>query len=381
MKIAFFRKKYLGLSETFIYHYVANLKRYDPIFLTYKRIPSAAHFPLANVYTTAPQKRWSQQWFWAKVDTRLRKRTPVIGILERNHVQLLHGHFGPDSCIALPWAKELGIPLVGSFYGFDLFKQDIVEHWIDRYRVLFEQGALFLVEGSHMRARLLDLGCPSEKALIQKIAIDVDQIPFSARKLASGEPVRLLFCGRFVEKKGLQDCLLALAEVVKTRVPVKLRVVGDGELRPTAEQLIDRLNLRDYVDMVGLIPYTDLKEELKAAHILLAPSVTAQDGDSEGGAPTILLDAQASGLPVVSTFHADIPEIVLDGQSAYLTPEHDPAALAESIISLISQADKWPEMGAAGRAFMKKNHDIRVLVPQLEEKYNQILQHGSTLPQ
>jgi colanic acid/amylovoran biosynthesis glycosyltransferase len=208
---------------------------------------------------------------------------------------------------------------------------------------------------------------------VQRIAIDTQRIVFQERSYQAGEPVRLLFCGRFVEKKGLADCLRAVAVVLQEGYSVQLRVVGDGELRPEIERLIQELNLSEHVEIVGFIPYADLLAELSAAQILIAPSVTARDGDSEGGAPVILLDAQANGLPIISTTHADIPEVVVDGQSAFLVPERDPMALAERMIYLASHPETWSQMGAAGRTHVEGHHDIRLLAPQLEEKYFQVL--------
>jgi colanic acid/amylovoran biosynthesis glycosyltransferase len=373
IRIAHFRKKYLGLSETFIYQVAAHAGKVEPLFFTQMLLPSAIHFPLPRLYLASPEAMWNRQWLWAQLDRKVRNRPPIIGLLARHKARLIHAHFGPDGCIARPWAAELGLPLVTSFYGYDLSKQSAIERWMPEYQILFEQGALFLVEGNHMRQSLARLGCPVEKIQVQRIAIDVQQVPYQERRLMAGEPVRLLFCGRFVEKKGLADCLRAVSTVIRQGFDIHLRVVGDGELRPEVESLIEDLGLGGKVDLLGFIPYSQLLGELNNAQILIAPSLSALDGDSEGGAPVILLDAQANGLPILSTTHADIPEVVVDGQSAYLAPEGDAAALAEGLIGLIMHPEDWPAMGAAGRAHVEKHHDIRVLAPQLEHKYFQVL--------
>jgi colanic acid/amylovoran biosynthesis glycosyltransferase len=184
-----------------------------------------------------------------------------------------------------------------------------------------------------------------------------------------GRPARLLFCGRLTEKKGLLDALEAVAAVRARHPQVEFRILGDGEERPRAERLIMSLGLRDCVRLLGLQPYEIVQRELAAADILLAPSRTASDGDSEGGAPTILLEAQAAGLPVVATTHADIPYVVVAGKSGLLAPEGDPAALAECLRSLLETPERWAEMGRAGRRHVEQEHDVRTTAAGLEETY------------
>lgn len=129
--------------------------------------------------------------------------------------------------------------------------------------------------------------------------------------------------------------------------------------------------------LLGYQPHSVFAREASNAHILLQPSVTARNGDSEGGAPTVLLEAQSSGLPVVSTYHADIPEVVLDGKSGFLVPERDSHALAEKLEYLIKHPEIWPEMGRRGREFVEENYDINKLNQQLVEIYQNLIQGKS----
>jgi colanic acid/amylovoran biosynthesis glycosyltransferase len=143
------------------------------------------------------------------------------------------------------------------------------------------------------------------------------------------------------------------------------------------EGLIASRGLTDCVQLLGFQPYEVLRRELQAADILLAPSRTASNGDSEGGAPTILLEAQAAGLPVVATTHADIPYVVAAGKSALLAPEGDPAALAECLTSLLGCPERWPEMSRAGRRHVEHEHDVRTTAAGLEETYFALMKERS----
>ena len=124
------------------------------------------------------------------------------------------------------------------------------------------------------------------------------------------------------------------------------------------------------MDWRGVLPYDQVLREMAACHVLLQPSVTAADGDSEGGAPVTLLDAQAAGLPVVATRHADIPEYVRDGHSGLLSPEGDLEALTESLYLMLTDQGRWAEMGRAGREHVERGYDARRQCAALEDIYS-----------
>jgi len=119
-----------------------------------------------------------------------------------------------------------------------------------------------------------------------------------------------------------------------------------------------------------------LAGEMEQAHIYVQPSRTAPDGDSEGGAPTALLEAQASGLPVVATRHADIPYVVREHDTALLSGEGDAAGLAANIVTLARDPSRWGPMGRAGRAFVEQHHDIGRLAKDLEVFYATLAETG-----
>ena len=185
------------------------------------------------------------------------------------------------------------------------------------------------------------------------------------------DEVRFLICAGFREKKGIPYALRALARALDARpFPFGLTLIGDGEDRPAIEALVDELGLRDQVTFRGMLPHAQVLEELARSHILLQTSVTASNGDSEGGAPVILLDAQASGMPVVSTLHADIPSYVRDGESGYLAPEKDVDGLADCILRLVEEPARWGDMGRAGRRHVEENYSAQVQAAELETIYD-----------
>jgi colanic acid/amylovoran biosynthesis glycosyltransferase len=205
---------------------------------------------------------------------------------------------------------------------------------------------------------------------IQRIAIDLGRYEFRPRSLSEfGARARLLLCGRFVEKKGIPYAIKGL-RIVREHYPnIELRIVGDGPLYEDIQGLIKKLGVEKQVSLLGFLPHAEYIEELKQAHILITPSVTAADGDSEGGAPTVLLEAQASGLPVLSTYHADIPNVVLAGESGFLVPERNAEALAERLLYLLQHHKEWGKMGQVGRRYVEAKHNVHLEIARLESRY------------
>lgn len=364
-------------SETFIYQYISRLEKFKPVcvaqsFVNLDQFP----FPREDMYPLSA-KRYSLRWLYRAFNNRVLNRNPaLIRALKETGCSLLHAHFGTSGCIALPAKRRLRLPLVTTFYGFDLSKREHVERYRERYKRLFAEGDLFLVEGPFMRERLIELGCPPEKIEIQRIAIPVRDIPFQARRpKAKGEKAILLFAGRFVEKKGLGYLIGAVATASRERDDFELRLIGSGPREEEIKAQVEGHGLADRVVFLGFLPYKRYLEELREADIFIHPSVTASDGDSEGGAPTVILEAQASGLPVLTTDHADIPNVVVPGKSALLSPERDWEGLAGNLLRLLEEQDRWEEMGRAGRYFIEERHDIEKEVHGLEDKY-MMLMHG-----
>lgn len=383
---------YLPLSQTFIYEYLKNMRGCKSIVISHS-IENFSHFPFKPVYTL-PKRQWPEsliarfkwkikrKFYYQNLDSYEAIEKEIvqqfIRIIIKKRVELLHAHFGPQGYYALKIKEKCGIPLITTFYGYDMSLLPKKDGWLERYKELFSCGDLFLVEGNNMKKGLIGLGCPSEKIKIQHIAADVDKFRYIERRLLNkNDTIKILFCGRFTEKKGLIYALEAIKLLVNKFSKIEFRVIGDGELRREVSDYISENNLDDYVTLLGYQPHSVFTKEAKDAHILLQPSVTAKDGDSEGGAPTVLLEAQSSGLPIVSTCHADIPEVVLDGKSGFLVPERDSLALAEKLEYLIKHPEIWTEMGRKGRVHVEESYNIRNLNHQLVEVYQNLIQGKS----
>jgi len=369
---------YLGLTETFIHEYITAFTRVRPVVIA-RRLENLDAFPLPPTATlhVSPPPRGSAAWAGTVLRRKLRGGQPHLeAILRKEDVRLLHAHFGPTACALADLKTRVRRPLVTSFYGYDASMTHVVEEFRDAYRRLFDRGEIFLVEGTAMKSKLEAIGCPSEKLRIQRIGIDTGRYRFRVREDPGEGPVVLLQCGRMVPKKGFGVSLQALSQARRQDPRLRLRIIGDGPERDSIERNIRELGLEEAVTLLGSCPRGVFLEELDRAHLYVQPSVTGPDGDSEGGAPTTLLEAQATGAPILTSRHADIPEVVREGQSALLSDENDPEGLAENMVDLASHPERWRSMGRAGREHVERQHDVRRLATRLEHLYQSTLNAG-----
>nr|WP_235441026.1 glycosyltransferase [Limnoraphis robusta] len=204
------------------------------------------------------------------------------------------------------------------------------------------------------------------------MGLNLSLYQFKARYLQANEPVKIITVARLVEKKGIEYSIRAVAQVLKEYPNLIYRIVGDGGLRESLEQLIRELNVSENVKILGWMTQEEVRQLYTDSHLFILSSVTATDGDKEGQG-LVLQEAQAMGLPVLSTIHNGIPDGVLDGKSGFLVPEKDVDALAEKLSFLLKNPEKWLEMGQSGRAFVEENYEINKLNDQLVEIYSKLI--------
>ncbi|MEB3195880.1 MAG: glycosyltransferase [Candidatus Sericytochromatia bacterium] len=296
------------------------------------------------------------------------------GLLKQHSPALIHAHFGDRGVLMLGAALRFGLPLVTTFYGYDVSKLPRERKWLPRLRWLFARGDRFLVEGPHMRRALLALGAPPERTFVHHLGIDLTGIPFAVRTPGAG-PMRVLMAASFREKKGLAYGLRAFCRLASRRPgELSLSVIGDGPLRPELEGIVAQEGAAHQVTWLGYQPHSAFQAALASAHLFVSPSVVARDGDSEGGAPVSLLEAQASGVPILATWHADVPEATVPGRSAVLVMERDVAALEQQLEWFLDHPGAWAGMGLVGRQHVVRHFDAARQGERLAVHYREVIQ-------
>lgn len=286
--------------------------------------------------------------FWKRAVSldQLRRTAPF---LPRRSYDICYCPFAQDGRKSLR-LRRLGVlegKLVVALRGSDISRY-VVQRGGGVYRKLFREGDLFLPVCKAFARKIIQLGCSPEKVLVHHTGINLARFPYRPRQAPAGTALRLMTVGRLVEKKGIAYALRAVRRLSDEGIQVTYDVVGDGPLRQPLEREAQQLNLQSQVRFSGLHTQAQVQVALERADVLLAPCVTAADGDEEG-IPNVLREGMAAGVPVIATYHSGIPELIEDGTNGYLVAERDPEALATRVRWLATNPQAWLPLVAAGR--------------------------------
>ena len=344
---------YLPLTETFVYQQIVRNSYFNNVAFTPK-VSNKEIFPIEHL-------------------VKVKGNTDLADELSTYQVDILHAHFGPSALFALQAKEKLGIPMLTFVHGYDARKYPYMKNKVKDYQKLFDSGELFLVPSNAIKQELVSLGCPETKVRVAHLGIDIDQFQFQPRTLKDKNgPIEIVSVGRLIEKKGHHILIEALSKVKKKMSNFRLTIVGDGPDRQALEKQIKSLGLDGHIQLAGDQQHAEVRNILNQAHIFCLASVTGKDGNMEG-LPVSILEAQAVGLPVVSTRHSGIPEGVIEGKSAILADEDNPTDLANKLLEMMSQPEKWPEIGSEGRNWVVHNFNAVKQAEELRDFYIKLL--------
>jgi colanic acid/amylovoran biosynthesis glycosyltransferase len=238
-----------------------------------------------------------------------------------------------------------------------------------RRDALFDYAGAFLAASSELAELIIAAGCPPGKVQVHRLGIDLERFAPEARDdRAEGAPL-VLMVGRFVEKKGHEYGIRALAMAHRAGLRARMVIAGDGPLRAEYERLIAELGLGGKVELPGALPHDRIRALLAEADVFLAPSVVARTGDRESGM-IVVKEASACAVPVIGTRHGGIPEIIEDEATGYLVAERDAGSLGERLCALLRDRDLAHRLGRAAREKMEREYDLKKQVRQLEAIYD-----------
>ncbi len=367
-RIAHYVSSFLPTTCNWIYPQIVRPSQYEGWVVTHERL-NEEQFPFERTVLspTSPVMRYRDM----SILRRMRFTREMRSSIQRVTPVLVHAHFGGEGACIARAAQQLGIPLITSFYGSDLAMMRY-PWWRRRYRYLFRVGTRFLCEGPFAMKQLVGIGCPKEKCRTLRLGVDLAKIPYRKREDRKGERVRILIASSLREKKGVEYGVRAFAKCCSRSPETDLTIIGDGPLRAEVESAIVSSGVGQRVQMLGYVSHDAFRRQLYDSDIFLVPSVTAVSGDTEGGSPVGITEAAASGLPVVSSFHADIPEVVLHEESGLLAPERDVEQLAGHLLRLVSSKELRDAMGLRGREHVEKNFSLKAEIGALESCYAEV---------
>lgn len=367
--VAHYASSYLPLTQNWIYRIIINHKNFDPIFLS-RRKENLALFPISTLYSL---DNFGKLRMYLEILI-----FKIIGyfffmkeVCIKRKVKIIHVHFGYHGVKMIGLKRKLSVPMICSFYGDDAFYFPLIGNMKGKYQDLFKEANKVLVLGPYMKSHLISLGCDEEKLAIHHLGIDVEAIRFKKRMVTKGGMVRFLVASTFVEKKGIDLTLKALL-AFKTDYDFSLDIVGDGPLKDEIINLIQQCELQEQVTFHGYKPYEYLIDLMYRCDVFIQASRTGADNRKEG-TPMVIVDAMATGMPVISTKHSDIPEIVLDDVTGYLAEENHLESLKACLQKIFDQPESVEILGEKGRRRIEREFDAKKQVQKLEGFYNELL--------
>ncbi|HEU5075835.1 MAG TPA: glycosyltransferase [Polyangiaceae bacterium] len=366
-----YRDFLLPVSETFVRSQAEGLKRFIAYYAGLRRI-EGLELPEERVITFQRRGPLGRVENGLMAFTGLAPRAMLR--LRSLAPRLVHAHFGVDGSRIMHIARALRLPLIVTLHDYDVTMSDAELRQLSRYCSTYirrrprlaRQARAFLAVSKFMKAKAVRRGFPERKIVVHYIGIDVSR--FRERDHAAVTEPIVLFVGRLAEKKGLVYLIRAMADVQLKRPDAKLIIAGDGPLRTELEAEAAQ-TLKNY-QFLGLQSSDQVRAWYPRARVFCGPSVTAQSGETEG-LPITIMEAQASGLPVVSTEHAGIPEAVISGETGLLAPERDAPALTRHLLDVLDHPEFAARLGARAAEHMRANFNLEKQNAALEDIYTQ----------
>jgi glycosyltransferase involved in cell wall biosynthesis len=366
-KVVIWRNFWLAHSETFVRDQTLALQRWSAVRVGFR----STEVPLlAADLTPYPNT------LWGKVAMRLPGqpggRRQLRRIVEDPDVQLVHAHFAPDGLSALPYARRAGKPLLVTFHGMDITRlparPGLRGWWYRRrLRTLFAEASLLIAVSDFVGRRLIALGAPRDKVVVHHIGVPV-RAPSDHSQRRPG----IVFVGRLVPKKGVDDLLQAVAALPEPLRTIPVTIIGYGPLDASLQELARQLGVN--ARFTGRRTSAEIASELASHTVFCGPSRVAPDGDSEGFG-LVFLEAAQQALPTVAYAHGGVVEAVRDGETGWLVTEGDISALSERLERLLTDPVRAAEMGQAGQSRVATDFSIDSQTAKLELLYDHATRH------
>lgn len=375
-KVLVYRSEVLPYSETFIKEQISALQDWDAALfgdlLTKKGLPLNE---LNVVLVSKGGGRWSRlirfinflfKYRFSKVWEKIKKINPDI----------VHVHFGTDLFRFWPVLNKLNIPIVTTLHGFDIntdaewFEQGHGGMCMRKYpsellKISKDPKVSFIAVSKAIKKRAVERGFPEDKVTVSNIGVDTNKFRPGLSRV--GGRKNILFVGRLVEKKGCVYLLEAFSRIYREYNAYKLVVVGDGPLEFGLKRIADEMNIP--VDFLGRLSSEDILDQLHCARVLCLPSIRAKNGDAEG-LPIVILEAQACGVPVITSAEGGAEEGIISGRTGFSYVEKDVDALTAVLKALIDSDDLADSFGEKAREFALQEMDIAGRTKELERIYD-----------
>jgi colanic acid/amylovoran biosynthesis glycosyltransferase len=271
---------------------------------------------------------------------------------------IIHCHFGTMGVMMTEFEDKypLKMPYVTTIYAYDITSLPIAnKKYREGLNKLWIKGDCFFAEGPALLKKFMAYGCPEAKGLINPLLIPVKEYPVKTEYRGMNDPIKFLFIGRFMEKKGFHVFLEAIGQLQHKINKFSIDIIGDGAMSEDYKKIAAKHGLEPFIKWHGMVKHDNIIPTIKDYDFLVHSSLTAKDGDDEGGSATIIIEALAVGLPIITTQHADIPYVM--GYHDFLAEENDLESLID-VIQRIITCDNIQHYTKLGMEKVYELHDL-----------------------
>jgi len=376
--VASYCTTFLKSEMLHIYRQVTALRDVDTFIMTKKKQNSDL-FPFGDIELIPKPRRNPFRHGWLKF---VERQPPIVyrgeyqllaNLLERRGADLMHIYFGHTGVHLLPFIQCWNKPCIVSFHGADVMLKAESPDYAAKLKKVFHSVPLVLARSRSLERRLIGLGCPPEKIRLNRTGIPLQQFPAIRREAPQNGQWRFLQACRLIPKKGLTTCIRAFALFHRDNPQSELLIAGKGPLQPALESLAAQLGVSRHVHFTGFLSQSDLLKLYHSCHIFLHPSEMPADENQEG-IPNSILEAMATGMPVLATRHGGIPEAVQEGRCGLLVAERDYEALAVEMTRITRTLHSFSEMGVLASESVAANFEQSLHIASLESQYREAVE-------
>ncbi|AXT20760.1 glycosyltransferase [Flavobacteriaceae bacterium AU392] len=367
LNIALFTPNQNPYSETFIQAHKKYLK--GNIFYYYGK---ENHIKLENKGDLVPYFFKIILKIYARLTNKSSKyvlNKSVLKSIKNNKIDVILVEYGTHAYYLKQVLKDCGLPIIVHFHGYDASVTNIVKN-CNNYKEIFQLATKIIAVSKKMEDMLLKLGCPSAKLLYNVYG---PQPEFETVE-PEFKKKQFIAIGRFTEKKAPYYTILAFKEVLKTHSDALLLMAGNGELLNVCKNLVKYYKLEKSIIFLGVITPEDYRSHIKKSLAFVQHSITAASGNMEG-TPLTILEASVAGLPVISTKHAGIPDVIIDKETGLLSEEHDVEAMTENMLQLLNDLNLSKRLGKRGKENIKANYNIKRHIGVLDQEIENAVHH------
>ncbi len=374
--VASYCSTFLKPEMMHLYRQVTSLRRTQTFIMT-KRVQHSRRFPFDDIETIPRPHRNLLRHGWMKFVQRepaliyRGEYQRLVEILARRRADMMHIYFGHAGVHLLPFVRAWDKPCIVSFHGMDVARNPQVANYAAKLRQLFRAVPVVLARSQSLAQRLINFGCPPEKIRLNRTGIPLADFPFKQREFPAEGNWRVLQACRLIDKKGVASAIGAFAIFVRKFPNAEFLIAGKGPLQEDLEALALQLGVAGKIRFVGFLGQRALRDFYERGHIFIHPSETPPDENQEG-VPNSVLEAMATGLPVIATRHGGIPEAVTDEVNGFLSKERDIQSLGQSMVALAKSPDEYRRMSEMARSAVAQQFDQELTVRALEDAYEEV---------